>query len=1414
MKEFLNIFKQSTPEEDFDAIRIRLASPDMIRSWSYGEVKKPETINYRTFKPERDGLFCAKIFGPVKDYECLCGKYKRLKHRGVVCEKCGVEVTQSKVRRERMGHIDLASPVAHIWFLKSLPSRIGLLLDMTLREIERVLYFEAFVVVDPGMTMLERGQLMSDEAYLDAIEEHGDEFDARMGAEAVYELLRTIDLAAEIIQVREDIAGTNSDTKIKRLSKRLKLLESFQESSNRPEWMVMTVLPVLPPDLRPLVPLDGGRFATSDLNDLYRRVINRNNRLRRLLELNAPDIIVRNEKRMLQESVDALLDNGRRGRAITGTNKRPLKSLADMIKGKQGRFRQNLLGKRVDYSGRSVIVVGPALKLHQCGLPKKMALELFKPFIFSKLQLRGEAATIKAAKRLVEREGPEVWDILEQVIREHPVMLNRAPTLHRLGIQAFEPVLIEGKAIQLHPLVCTAFNADFDGDQMAVHVPLSLEAQLEARALMMSSNNILSPANGEPIIVPSQDVVLGLYYMTRERVNAKGEGMIFSDVAEVHRAYESRNLHLQARIRVRIKQSVLNDAGEMQESRSLLSTTAGRALLSEILPKGLPYELVNRPMTKKAISNVVNECYRRVGLKETVVFADQLMYTGFRYATRAGASIAADDMVVPKEKGKILERAEREVKEIQDQYSSGLVTNGERYNKVVDIWSRTNEQVAKAMMDMLGASLVADAQGKMVEQESFNSIYMMADSGARGSAAQIRQLAGMRGLMAKPDGSIIETPITANFREGLNVLQYFISTHGARKGLADTALKTANSGYLTRRLVDVAQDLVVTEVDCGAEEGLIMTPLVEGGDVVEPLRERVLGRVVATDLLRPGTDEVLVEAGTLLDELWVHKLEEASIDQVHVRSPIACKTRYGVCAQCYGRDLGRGNRINIGEAVGVIAAQSIGEPGTQLTMRTFHIGGAASRSAAVNSVEIKGSGVLRQHNLKMVHHEKGHWVAVSRSGELGVMDEFGRERERYKVPYGATILVEDGAQVKSGQIVATWDPHTHPVVTEVSGFLRFEDFEDGVTVSRQVDDITGLSSIVVLDPKQRGAGGKDLRPVAKLVDAKRKPIFFANTEIPASYTLPTGAIISMDDGDKVTVGDVIARIPQESSKTRDITGGLPRVADLFEARKPKEAAILAERSGTVSFGKETKGKVRLVLTSGSDEPPYEELIPKWRRLNVFEGEQVVRGEVIADGELNPHDILRLRGAEELADYLVREIQDVYRLQGVKINDKHIEVIIRQMLRKIEITSPGDSRFLRGEQLDRARVQEANEAVQSAGKDGATFVPLLLGITKASLATESFISAASFQETTRVLTEASVRGLRDDLRGLKENVIVGRLIPAGTGFSYHAERRRTHEDRMAEEFRALAAATEATAAAEIAASQAEELKSAVGMTEEE
>ena len=1403
MKDLLKLFKYQHPVDDFDAIRIGLASPDMVRSWSFGEVKKPETINYRTFKPERDGLFCAKIFGPIKDYECLCGKYKRLKHRGVVCEKCGVEVTQTKVRRERMAHIELASPVAHIWFLKSLPSRIGLMLDMTLREIERVLYFEAFVVVEPGMTDLERGQLMTDEMYLDALEQYGDEFDARMGAEAVREMLMTIDLQREILKVREDMGATRSETKIKRLSKRLKLIESFVESGNKPEWMVLTVLPVLPPDLRPLVPLDGGRFATSDLNDLYRRVINRNNRLRRLLELNAPDIIVRNEKRMLQESVDALLDNGRRGRAITGTNKRPLKSLADMIKGKQGRFRQNLLGKRVDYSGRSVIVVGPTLKLHQCGLPKKMALELFKPFIFSKLQLRGEATTIKAAKRLVEREGSEVWDILEEVIREHPVMLNRAPTLHRLGIQAFEPVLIEGKAIQLHPLVCMAFNADFDGDQMAVHVPLSIEAQLEARALMMSSNNILSPANGEPIIVPSQDVVLGLYWMTRTRINAKGEGMVLASLDEARRAYETGAAELQAQVRIRVTVHERSDDDEIVQVTKILDTTVGRALLSDILPDGLEFEHINRTMTKKAISNVINACYRQLGLKKTVVFADRLMYMGFRLATKAGISIGVNDMVVPEDKQDILAVSETEVKEIQDQYGSGLVTDGERYNKVVDIWSRTNDQVAKAMMDKLGSEAVKNAKGKTVEQESFNSIYMMADSGARGSAAQIRQLAGMRGLMAKPDGSIIENAITANFREGLDVLQYFISTHGARKGLADTALKTANSGYLTRRLVDVAQDLVVTEVDCETRNGVAMAPLVEGGDIVEPLTERVLGRVLAEPVLIPGTDKVAFDAGTMLDEATVQRIEELQIDHVLVRSPITCEIRYGVCSQCYGRDLARGDRINIGEAVGVIAAQSIGEPGTQLTMRTFHIGGAASRSAAINNIEIKSKGIAKLVNIKTVAHHKGYLVAVSRSGEISIVNEMGRERERYKVPYGATITIQDSADVKQGQVVANWDPHTHPVVTEVEGKIKFEDFIDGITVTEQVDEFTGLTSIVVLDPKSRGGSGKDLRPVAKLIDDEGAEICFANTEIPAVYALPVGAIISMADGAKVSVGDVIARIPQASSKTRDITGGLPRVADLFEARKPKDPAIMAEHTGTVSFGKETKGKRRLVITEENGES-HEELIPKWRHLNVFEGEQVVRGETIADGEPNPHDILRLQGVENLADYLVREIQDVYRLQGVKINDKHIEVIIRQMLRKVIIATPGDSNYLRGEQVDKARFLEEAEQLVVQGKEPLTSDPVLLGITKASLATESFISAASFQETTRVLTEASVRGLRDELRGLKENVIVGRLIPAGTGFAHHAERRRTREQDLADQLRELedsqlaeqAAAEAAEAAAKV------------------
>lgn len=1370
LKDLLSLVKQQTQLEEFDAIHIGLASPDMIRSWSYGEVKKPETINYRTFKPERDGLFCAKIFGPIKDYECLCGKYKRLKHRGVVCEKCGVEVTLSKVRRDRMGHIELASPIAHIWFLRSLPSRIGLLLDMTLRDIERVLYFEAYVVIDPGMTQLERGQLLSEEAYYDAIEEYGDEFDARMGADAVQELLRAINLETEIAKIREDMASTTSEARLKKLSKRLKLIEAFLASGNKPEWMVLTVLPVLPPDLRPLVPLDGGRFATSDLNDLYRRVINRNNRLKRLLDLNAPDIIVRNEKRMLQESVDALLDNGRRGRAITGSNKRPLKSLADMIKGKGGRFRQNLLGKRVDYSGRSVIVVGPTLKLHQCGLPKKMALELFKPFIFSKLQLQGQASTIKAAKKMVDREDAAVWDILEQVIREHPVLLNRAPTLHRLGIQAFEPVLIEGKAIQLHPLVCTAYNADFDGDQMAVHVPLSLEAQLEARSLMMSTNNILSPANGEPIIVPSQDVVLGLYYLTRTRVNARGEGMIFTDISEIHRAYENGLVELQAKVKVRIKEYLHGDQpGEFKENIRIVDTTVGRAILSELLPKGMSFDLVNRVMNKKSISGLINTCYREVGLKATVIFADQLMYMGFHYATKSGVSIGVNDLVIPKEKASIIAQAEEEVGKIQAQYSSGLVTQGERYNKVVDIWSRTNDQVAKAMMAELSSDMVKDAKGHKVQQESYNSIYMMADSGARGSPPQIRQLAGMRGLMAKPDGSIIETPITANFREGLNVLQYFISTHGARKGLADTALKTANSGYLTRRLVDVSQDLVITEIDCGTTQGITMTPLIEGGDVVEPLHERVLGRVTVQDVHDPASNAVIVPAGSLLDEKLVSRLEELSVDQVYVRSPITCESRYGICASCYGRDLARGHRVNIGEAVGVIAAQSIGEPGTQLTMRTFHIGGAASRATAANSVQIKLAGRIKLHNIKLIQHHSGTYIAVSRSGELAVVDEHGRERERYKIPYGAELTVADGGKVEAGQNVANWDPHSHPVITEVTGLIKFADLVEGVTMNRQTDEMTGLSSIVVTDPKQRGVGGRELKPMIKLVDENGDDVFIAGTSIPAQYFLPPDAIINFEDGARVKVGDVIARIPQETSKTRDITGGLPRVADLFEARRPKDPAILAEISGIVSFGKETKGKRRLLIT-GPDNEAHEELIPKWRHVGVFEGEHVEKGEVIADGALNPHDILRLLGTNALTNYIVNEVQDVYRLQGVKINDKHIEVIIRQMLRKINVVHGGDTSFIKGEQVEYSQLRDENDRVMKQGKLPARYEPVLLGITKASLATESFMSAASFQETTRVLTEAAVNGKMDELRGLKENVIVGRLVPAGTGLAYHSERR--------------------------------------------
>jgi len=1366
----MNFLKRQGHADDFDGIRIGLASPDMIRSWSYGEVKKPETINYRTFKPERDGLFCAKIFGPVSDYECLCGKYKRLKHRGVICEKCGVEVTLSKVRRDRMGHVDLASPVAHIWFLKSLPSRIALLLDMTLRSIERVLYFESFVVLDAGMTSLERGQLLTDDEYLDTIEEFGDEFDARMGAEAVFELLKSIDLKEEVRILREEINATNSETKTKKFSKRLKVIESLLASNNRPEWMIMTVLPVLPPELRPLVPLDGGRFATSDLNDLYRRVINRNNRLNRLLDLNAPDIIVRNEKRMLQESVDALLDNGRRGRAITGTNRRPLKSLADMIKGKQGRFRQNLLGKRVDYSGRSVIVVGPTLRLHQCGLPKKMALELFKPFIFSKLQLRGLATTIKAAKKMVEREGTEVWDILEEVIREHPILLNRAPTLHRLGIQAFEPTLIEGKAIQLHPLVCSAFNADFDGDQMAVHIPLSIEAQLEARTLMMATNNILSPANGEPVINPTQDVVLGLYYISREKINAKGEGAIFFDINELHRALDCKVVELQSKIEVRIREKIKNETGELEEKITRQKTVVGRALIWEILPEGMPFEIVNVEMTKKNISRLINYSYRYLGIKDTVVLADQLMYLGFEYATRSGVSFGINDMEIPAKKVDIIKTAESEVREIQTQYSSGLVTDGERYNKVVDIWSHANDQVAKVMMDALGEDEVIDAKGDLVKQKSFNSIFMMAESGARGSAAQIRQLAGMRGLMAKPDGSIIETPITANFREGLDVLQYFISTHGARKGLADTALKTANSGYLTRRLVDVAQDLVILEVDCGTSHGITLTPIIEGGDVVEPLSERVLGRVIVGDLMDAAAESILITDGTMLDEHWVSVMEENSIDQILVRSIITCESRQGVCAKCYGRDLGRGHLVNIGEAVGVIAAQSIGEPGTQLTMRTFHIGGAASRSAAISNVQVKGAGTVRLTNMKTVKNREGNLVAVSRSGEVGVMDEYGRERERYKIPYGAVLSVKEGSKIDAGDIIVNWDPHTHPVITEVDGVIELIDFLDGVTVQEQSDEVTGLTSRVVTDPKQRGSAGKELRPMVKLLDAEGSSINLPGTDVPAQYFLPTGAIAGIKDGGQVNVGDVLARIPQESSKTRDITGGLPRVADLFEARKTKDPAILAEATGTISFGKETKGKQRIVITDSSGEH-FETLVPKWRHITVFEGEFVEKGETIAEGELTLHDILRLRGIEELAGYLVKEIQDVYRLQGVKINDKHIEAIIRQMLRKVEIIASGETDFVKGEQAERGFVNTVNEQMEKDGKIPASYDSVLLGITKASLATESFISAASFQETTRVLTDAAVRGVSDSLNGLKENVIVGRLIPAGTGLAYHDQRKK-------------------------------------------
>jgi len=1391
MKALLDLFKQVQQNEQFDAIKIGLASPEKIRSWSYGEVKKPETINYRTFKPERDGLFCAKIFGPIKDYECLCGKYKRLKHRGVICEKCGVEVTLAKVRRERMGHIELASPVAHIWFLKSLPSRLGMVLDMTLRDIERVLYFEAYVVTDPGMTPLKKCQIMSEDDYAAKYEEFGDDFIAHMGAEGIRELLRTIDIDREAEQLRTDLRESKSEAKIKKYAKRLKVLEAFQRSGIKPDWMIMEVLPVLPPELRPLVPLDGGRFATSDLNDLYRRVINRNNRLKRLMELRAPEIITRNEKRMLQEAVDSLLDNGRRGKAMTGANKRPLKSLAEMIKGKGGRFRQNLLGKRVDYSGRSVIVVGPQLKLHQCGLPKLMALELFKPFIFNKLELMGLATTIKAAKKLVEIQEPVVWDILEDVIREHPVMLNRAPTLHRLGIQAFEPVLIEGKAIQLHPLVCAAFNADFDGDQMAVHVPLSIEAQMEARTLMLASNNILFPSNGEPSIVPSQDIVLGLYYATREKINAKGEGMMLADVSEVIRAYDNKEVELSTRVTVRIAEYPKDMVtGEFVRTVTRYETTIGRAILSEILPKGLPFSAINRALKKKEISKLINISFRKCGLRATAVFADQLMQSGFRLATRAGISICVDDMLVPPQKATLIAAAEQEVKQIEQQYSSGLVTAGERYNKVVDIWGKAGDEVGKAMMEQLKVEDVVKRDGTKGVQESFNAIYMMADSGARGSAAQIRQLAGMRGLMAKPDGSIIETPITANFREGLNVLQYFISTHGARKGLADTALKTANSGYLTRRLVDVTQDLVVIENDCGTANGAVMKALVEGGEVIEALRDRILGRVAANDIVNPDTQATLYEAGTLLDEDSVEEIERLSIDEVKVRTPLTCDTRYGLCAMCYGRDLGRGSMVNSGEAVGVIAAQSIGEPGTQLTMRTFHIGGAASRAAVASSVEAKSNGNVRfTATMRYVTNGKGDQIVISLSGEVLIADDHGRERERHKVPYGATLIVKDGQTIKAGTALATWDPLTRPIITEYAGTVKFENVEEGSTVAKQIDEVTGLSTLVVIDAKRRGTTtARALRPQVKLLNEQGQEVKIAGTEHAVTIGFQVGALITVKDGQQVSVGEVLARIPTESQKTRDITGGLPRVAELFEARSPKDAGMLAEVTGTVAFGKETKGKQRLEITD-MDGLKHEFLITKDKQVLVHDGQVVNKGEMIVDGPADPQDILRLLGIEALARYIVDEVQDVYRLQGVKINDKHIEVIVRQMLRRVQVVDAGETAYIPGEQVERSELFDENDRTIAENKRPATYENVLLGITKASLSTDSFISAASFQETTRVLTEAAIMGKRDGLRGLKENVIVGRLIPAGTGLAYH----RARKDKESWEAEERAAMLQAEAA---------------------
>ena len=1359
MKDLLNSLK--TGQEDFTTISAGLASPQVIKSWSFGEVKKPETINYRTFKPERDGLFCAKIFGPVKDYECICGKYKRMKHRGVVCEKCGVEVTLAKVRRERMGHIDLAAPVAHIWFLKSLPSRIGLLLNVTLREIERVLYFESYIVTDPGLTELEKGEILTEEEWVEKYEEFGDEFTAGMGAEAVQVLLEELDIDDEIRIIREEIPQTNSETKLKKLSKRLKLLEAFKDSGNKPEWMIMNILPVLPPDLRPLVPLEGGRFATSDLNDLYRRVINRNNRLKRLLELNAPEIIVRNEKRMLQKSAHALLDNGRRGRVITGTNKRPLKSLADMIKGKGGRFRQNLLGKRVDYSGRSVIVAGPNLKLHQCGLPKKMALELFKPFVYGKLGNRELATTIKAAKKLVERETPEVWEVLEEVIREHPVLLNRAPTLHRLGLQAFEPKLIEGKAIQLHPLVCVAFNADFDGDQMAVHVPLTLEAQLEARALMMSTNNILSPADGAPIINPTQDVVLGLYYMTRDNANSSGGGRVFSNPDEVLRAYETENLEIHSPIKVRVEHA----NGET----SLEETTVGRILIWRITPVEVGFDNINNVLNKKSVSKLVDISYRKAGLKKTVIFADQLMYLGFDFSTRSGSSIGVNDFVIPEEKAKIIDTSEKEVKAIEKQFDSGLVTRGERYNKVIDIWSRANEQVAKAMMEKISTESASTPDGETVDQSSFNSVFIYADSGARGSPAQIRQLSGMRGLMSKPDGSIIETPITANFREGLSVLQYFISTHGARKGLADTALKTANSGYLTRRLCDVSMDSVINIEDCGTKESIVVTSIIDGGEIIQALTDRILGRVIAEPIMDADGNE-LFPVNTMLDEDALEVIDELNLSSLKIRSPMTCEASIGVCAMCYGRDLARGHLVHRGEAVGVVAAQSIGEPGTQLTMRTFHIGGAASSSSEDNAIFNKSAGAVSfSDDMKTVTNKDKLEVVVSRNAMCSISDVNGRIIEQYRVPYGATLEVGDAADLTDSVKVASWDPYTRPIVSETSGKVKFSDIEDGVTVREQLDQLTGLSSIEIIEVADRTSAGRDMIPTIEIVDSKGKPVLVGEFKQPAVYPLPAGGLVNLVNGQKINAGEVIARMPLVASKTKDITGGLPRVADLFEARKPKDAAVLAEESGVISFGKETKGKVRLVITpEGATKKTdnKEMLIPKHRTLNVFEGERVNRGDVISEGPLSPHDILRLKGVPELTNFIVNEIQDVYRLQGVSINDKHIETILRQMLRKALILDGGDTKFIQGDQVSYAELVDENAKAEADGKTPAEYERVLLGITKASLATDSFISAASFQETTRVLTEAAVTGKKDHLRGLKENVVVGRLIPAGTGMEFH------------------------------------------------